>query len=88
MLFGALRSKGHAKVAEALGISESTFSEWLQKHADRFSLMLTAIEHKPVPLDVECGSAKYMADLRKYAAIGISVDPEALHDRLQWEDEP
>lgn len=90
VVFGALRSKGHGKVAEALGISESTFCEWLQKHGDRFFLMLTALDHKPVPLDVECHRPAYMADLRRYAAIGISVDPEALPaDTLTFgDDEP
>lgn len=78
VIFGALRSRGYGNVATALGISESTFSEWLQKHGDRVALMLTAIEHKPVPLDVECHRPAYMADLRRYAAIGISVDPEVL----------
>lgn len=90
VIFGALRSKGHAKVAEALGISESTFCEWLQKHADRMCQMLSAIEHKPVPLDVECHSTAYLSDLRKYAAIGISVDPDELPLRekgpLNFED--
>lgn len=76
VIFGALRSKGHAEVAKALGISESTFSEWLGKHADRVAQLLTAIEHKPVPIDVECHRPAYLADLRKYAAIGISVDPD------------
>lgn len=87
VIFDGLRSVGHARVAESLGISESTFSEWLQKYGDRIALMLTAIEHKPVPLDVECHRPAYLADLRKYAAIGISVDPEALpHERLTFED--
>lgn len=89
VIFGALRSKGHAHVAQALGISESTFSEWLQKYGDRVAQMLTAIDHKPVPLDVECHSAAYLADLRKYAAIGISVDPDQLErtQPLTFEEE-
>lgn len=90
VIFGALRSKGHGRVAEVLGLSESAFSEWLQKHADRIAQMLTAIEHKPVPFDVECHRPPYMADLRRYAAIGIAIDPEALpaEPALSFEDEP
>lgn len=88
VIFGALRSRGHARVADALGISESTFSEWLQKNGDRLALLLTAIGHKPVPIDVECHSAAYLADLRKYAAIGIGVDPDGLKsESLTFEDD-
>ncbi len=82
VIFGALRSKGHANVAKSLGISESTFSEWLKNNGDRVALLLTAIGYKPVPVDVECHRASYIADLRRYAAIGISVDPDSLPDTI------
>lgn len=78
VIFGALRSRGHADVAKALGISESTFSEWLAKYGDRVAQPLPAINNKPVPIDVECHRPAYLADLRKYAAIGIAVDPDHL----------
>lgn len=78
VLFGALRTTGHGKVAATLGISDSTFSEWWQKNSDRICQLLTAIDHKPVPTTVECHSAEYLKTLRKYAAIGIQVDPDAV----------
>ncbi len=78
VLFGALRNTGHGKVAATLGISDSTFSEWLGKNMDRVCLLLTALDHKPVPIAVECHSAEYLQTLRKYAASGIQVDPDAV----------
>lgn len=88
VVFGALREVGHGEVAKALGISPSTFSEWLQTHGDRICLMFTAIKHKPVPEHVECHSKKYLDDLRRYAAIGIAVDPDAPPaEVLSWDDD-
>jgi len=89
VIFAAIRSRGHGHVAKTLGISESTFSEWLTKYGDRVAQLLTAIDHKPVPIDVECHRPAYLAELRKYAAIGISVDPDALQpEPLTFEDAP
>lgn len=85
VLFGALRDKGHGTVAAALGIGDSTFSEWLQKNEARICSLLTALDLKPVPTNVECHSADYLATLRKYAAIGIQVDPSDLGDKPSLE---
>ena len=71
MIFGALRSKGHAEVAKALGVSESTFSEWLQKHGDRVAQLLTAIDHKAVPIIVKCYEPDYLERIMYFAEIGI-----------------
>jgi hypothetical protein len=90
VIFGAVRSVGYARIGEALGVSESTACEYLQKHGDRIALLLTALGHKPVPVDVECHSPKYLHDLRHYAAIGIQVDPDRAPESPTplWEDEP
>lgn len=82
VIFGGLRSKGHGNVAKALGISESTFSEWLEKYGDRIALMLTSIDHKPVPIENECHSPEYMASLLFFARRGMDrpPDPRDLED--------
>ena len=86
VIFGAIRSIGHGEVAKACGVSESTFSEWLQKYGDRIALILTAIGHKPVPLGVECHTPEYVKTLRHYASIGIAIDPDEIPSDKQTLD--
>lgn len=84
VLFGALRSKGHGKVADALGVSESTFSEWLNKNSDRICQLLTAIEHKPVPLTNICYPPEHLAHMEYFAQIGMRY---ANQEHLEFDDE-
>lgn len=82
VIFGALRSRGHGNVAERLGISESTFSEWLKTHGDRMSLLLTACDLKPVPMENVCYGPEHMASLEYFARRGMErpADPRDAED--------
>jgi hypothetical protein len=82
VLFGALRDVGNANVAKALGIAPSTFSEWWKENADRVALLLTTLDHKPVPTKWRCvDPADY--DFMRKATIGYlqNVDKQT----LEWD---
>ena len=84
MVFAAVRSRGQGPIAEALGISESTFSDWFTKYGDRVAQLLTAAGLKPVPLDARCYAPEYIEHLRYFAQHGMAqhAPPE-----LEWGDE-
>lgn len=54
VIFGAIRSVGQKPIAERLGMSESSLSEFLAKYGDRIAQLLTAVDLKPVPVSAKC----------------------------------
>lgn len=84
VIFGALRSKGQRNVADAVGVSESTFSEWLQKNSDRVCQVLTALELKPVPVGNVCHPPEHLAHMEYFASIGMRyANKEPLQDDFE-----
>lgn len=89
-IFGGVRSVGYANVAKALGISESTFSEWFNKYGDRVAMLLTAINAKPVAVDARCVTAERAAEieseverLRYWARIGMATERKLVFDNIE-----
>lgn len=50
----ALASVGQVRVAEALGVSESTVSRWKDKEIDEMSQFLSVLGLKAVPASYKC----------------------------------
>lgn len=66
-----LASVGQARVAEALGISESTVSRLKDGDISRFSKILAEIGLKAVPVSYRCYKPDYIEFLLQAARIGV-----------------
>ena len=84
VIFAAVRSRGQGPIAEALGISESTFSDWFGKYGDRVAQLLSAAGLKPVPLDSKCYAPEFIEHLRFFAERGVAQGDSS---ELEWGDE-
>ncbi len=61
-------------VSEAMNVSEATVSRLKSEQVESFSAFLAALELKVVPAAAECYEPAYIAHLRYFAQVGISVD--------------
>lgn len=84
VILQALASVGQKPVADAIGKSEATVSRMKDGDLQSFSLLLTTIGLKPVPIEAVCHDADYLKHLEYFAEIGMK---RRAKEGLDWSDE-
>lgn len=78
----ALARVTQTKAAEAMGISDTTLGDWLEKHQERLAHVLAAVGLKVVPVSEKTYDPKRIASLIDLAGAGI----EAMRPNSGWGD--
>ena len=71
ILRNQLAEVGQARMAERLGVSESTVSRWKADQIEQLALQLTALGLKVVPLDANLITADEVKAMRTLAMTGL-----------------
>jgi hypothetical protein len=80
-----LASYGQIRVAEALGVHESTVSRMKGDDLERLARLLAALDLKVVPAEAKCYQPEFIEHLRYFARLGF--DNRAAAPSLEWPDE-
>ena len=80
----ALASVGQVRVAESLGVSESTVSRWKDKEIDEMGQLLAVLGLKSVPQDYKCYDPKSIDALLTLAKERLAQIEHP--DHLVWEE--
>jgi hypothetical protein len=73
----ALQDVGQVRVAELMGLSAPTLSEWKNQHLSRITAMLAACGLRVIPCTTQTFDDDYIRALRTLAQHGLSASGRA-----------
>lgn len=79
-----LSSVGQARLAEALGVSESTVSRWKAEQAEQCARALAALGLKVVPIEMRCFDPRKIDAILQLAKSHLADIEKS--DQLAWDD--
>lgn len=74
LILSRLLSVGQNKIADSIGVSESTVSRWKEGDIERWCKTLALLGLQVVPLSAQCHPQEYIQALKTLAELGLQAE--------------